>query len=410
MSHTLYDAMRHSRNPRAVGVLKQIATSDDSFAVVPFVPKGSEGFEYEREVSTGNFNFVTPGGAVANSTGTTELVTIGKREATEDFWVDNFAQDNQAAEVSPMDRQEMMKLKAAGRAIAGKMATGASISLTTFTIQAFQSGPYVDAIVAASPFINERKGPGDIKYTHTGTFAQFRAPGDREFGTAVACASDGSYTLASEDPSKWVTLTLDVSDATADAIRSISFTATKEFDGLVQLCAPAQVRAAAGAAGDALSFAIMEELSDLVKVRSGQLAYVMHSKLRRKYNALCRALTGTTPEFVLSTGARVPSFDGIPILTNDFMSVAESKGGTDTLSSVFLVNYEPEAGVYMGCLGGTAMNVDADPRMTSVMGFRLRDLAQHQSNSQVGRRLSWYGAQACGSDLSLARAKNIITV
>lgn len=410
MSSTIYDAMRHSQNPYAVMLLKQIATSDMSFGVVPFVMKGSEGFSYEREVSTGSFNFIAPGGSVANSTGTTERVTISKREATEDFWVDNFAADNQTNPVSPVERQTQMKLKAAGRAIAGKMITGVSIS-STFTIEAFQSGDYVDAITAASPFINERYGPGEIKYTHSSTTIQFRAPGDREFGTAVTAATDGDYTIASEDPSKWITVTLDVSDATADAIRRITFTASNEFDGLQQLVSTGQTRDAVGTDGDALSFTILEELYDSVKVRTGQLAYVMNSAARRKYNQLVRTTNAAGPDFVMqASGIRVPTFDGIPILTNDFIPSTESKGSSGaTLTSVYLVNYEPEAGVYMGCLGGESMDVMADPRNVSVMGFRLRELGQHQSNSQVGRRLSWYGAQACGSDLSLARARQLST-
>lgn len=408
-THTLYDAMRHTRNPWATLLLKQIATSDQSFSVLPFVPKDGESFSYEREVSLGSFSFIAPGGSVANTVGTTERVDITKREATEDFWIDSFAADNQSSMVNPRDRQLLMKLKAAGRALALKHITGGSIS--GFAVEAFQSGAYVDALVSASPYIRDRQEAGELKYTHSGTLLQFRAPGDRGFGTAVACASDGSYTLTSESPSKWIRVTLDVSDATADATRRISFTASNEFDGLTKHVSSGQTRSSSGTDGDALSFAIMEELLDAVKNRGGQLAFVGHSKLRRKYNALLRAAGGTQPMFMMGDGAMVPTFDGVPFLTNDFVPTNEAKGSASTLSSLYLVNYEPEIGVYMGALGGgSTMNVMADPRDANVLGFRIKDLGTNQTTSTEGTRVSWYGGLACGSDYSLAVAREIITL
>lgn len=407
MSMTLFDAQKISRNAYATMLFKQIATSDDLFSMLPFVPKAGEGFSYPREKTIGSFNFITPGGSVANSTGTVERVTIEKAEATEDFWVDNFAQENMSDQLSPLELQEMMKLKAAGRAIAGKVVTGARVD--GFSIQAFQSGAYVDALVAASPYIRTRESVGEIKYTHSGTLVQFRAPGDTEFGTAVAAASDANYTLYSGDPSKWITVTLDVSDATADAIRSITFTSTsKEFEGLSRLVAPSQIRLATATDGDALSFEIMDQLYDAVKQRDN-LAWVMHSALRRKLATLLRAAGGVEPGYLLQSGASVPTYNGIPVLVNDFVPTNETKGSGTTLSSVYLVNLNPENGLYMGALGGSTMQVNTDPRDATVLGFRMFDLGQHQTESKVGRRLMWSGGLACGSDLSLACARQIIT-
>lgn len=408
MSMTLFEAQKVSRNAYATMLLKQIATSDDLFSLLPFVPKPGEGFSYPRERTIGSFNFITPGGAVANSTGSVERVTIEKAEATEDFWVDNFVQENMADQLSPLELQEMMKLKAAGRAIAGKVITGSRVD--GFTIQAFQSGPYVDTLVSASPFIRTRESVGEIKYTHTGTFAQFRAPGDTEFGAQVACASDATYTLYSGDPSKWIKVTLDVSDATADAVRSITFTSsTKEFEGLSRLVAPSQIRLATANSGDNLSFEILDQLNDAVKQRDN-LAWVMHSSLRRKLATLLRAAGGIEPGYMLANGSNVPTYNGIPVLVNDFVPTNEtgSSSGT-TLSSVYLVNLAPESGVYMGALGGASMQVNTDPRAATVLGFRMFDLGQHQTESKVGRRLMWTGGLACGSDLSLAVARQIVT-
>lgn len=411
MALTIAEAMQASQNPFQTAFFKQIATTDHSFVMMPFVPKAGEAFSFGREVSNGSFASITPGGSVVESTGREEKVTVSVREFAADFYVPNFSEDLMSDGVSQLEQQTIHKLKAAALSLAGKMVAGNSIS-TTFTSEAFQSGPYVDALVQASPFIREREGAGELKYTHSGTLLQFRAPGDPDFGTAVACATDGTYTLASYDPSKWIKVTLDVSDATADAIRRIAFQATNDFDGLQYQVTSGQTRASEATDGDAMAFGILEELVDAVKVRSGQLAFVMNAALKRKYSALVRSAGGVDPGFIMDSpiGRIVtPSFNGIPILVNDNIPSTESKGSASNLSSIYLANLGPNDGVYMAAFGGGSQQVDADPRERTVLGFRLHDLGQKQGESKVGRRLVWYGAMAVGSDLSLARAKEIVT-
>ena len=419
MSLTIYDAMRGSQNAYQTMLLRQIATSDMMFAVMPFKPVEGEGFSYEREKSLGNFSFIAPGGSVSESNATTERVTASNREATEDFYVPNFAQSLMSGQADQLEKQTRLKLKTAGRAIAGKMITGASIS--SATCQNFQgsSTPLVDTLVSCSPFIRDREGPGNIKYVHSGTLVSFRAPGDQEFGDGVDISGgDGNYTLVSSDPSKWIRVTLDTSDATGgavDAIRNITFTASNEFPGLAQQCPSGQTRVATSTtAGDALSFAILEELIDAVKNRTN-LAFVMNAKLRRKYNTLVRALGAAGPEYVERNGVMMPSFAGIPILTNDNIPSNEDSGNASvhTLSSVYLANFTVDEGVYMAAYGGASQQVEADPRDVAVLGFRIFELGQKQGSaakSEVGRRLCWFGTEACGSDLSIARASQIITV
>lgn len=409
MTTTLYDALKSSRNPYMVGLLKQVATSDEMFSTIPFIPKGGESFSYEREVSLGNFSFIAPGGSVSQSTGTTERIAISNVEATEDLYVDNFVNDNQNGDINPLERQTMMKMKAAGRAIANKIINGGRI--TTIAMENFQGGAYVTALVAASAYIRDREGPGEIKYTNAGTLVQFRAPGDLAFGPAVTAAANGTYTLYSDSPSKWIKVTLTVAHATGDAIRRIVFSSTSnEFDGLAKIVSPSQTIASTGANGDTISFPILDQLLDQVKVRTGNLAYVMNLALRRNYNTLVRSLGGNQPEFVLGNGMRVPTFNGIPILANDWIPSTESKGTKSNLTSCYLVNFGADDGVYMGALGGQSFDVNADPRNATVLGFRVRDLGQLQSGgSKVGRRVTWYGALACGSDYSVARASELVT-
>ncbi len=411
MAQTIFDAMKLSQAPYSVAVLKAIATSDEVFSLIPMVAKGGESFVYTREKSLGSFDFVADNHTVVpESTGADENVTVPKREAVQDFYVRNMAQENMSGLVNQMDMQTLKKFKVAGRKIAQKLITGNHT--TGFSMNAFQSGAYIDAITGYSAHLDtDRYGPGSIRYTHSGTLVQFRAPGDKGFGTAVAAASDGDYTLYSDNPSKWITVTLDVSDATADAERSLYFTSsTNEFDGLLKLMSPGQIRSASGTDGDQPTIGILDELLDAVKVKEN-LAFFMNASIRRKYESLFRAAGWGVPTVGLpNSNVQVPNYKGVPILTNDWIPSTETKGSASNLSSILLASLSAEEGFFLGALGGERFEVQADPRNASVLGFRIYELGQIQGGpSARGRRLAWFGAAALGSDLAAARAKQIIT-
>lgn len=412
---TLVDAAKLSQNPFMVANFKAIATSDDVFSLLEFVPKGGESFSYTREKSIGSFGFIPDNynSDIPESTGTDEKVTVPKREATEDFYVPHFDIANQSGLINPLDRQATKKFKAAGRLLANKLINGRNT--TGFAIESFQAGPYVDAVTAGPWLDSNRHGPGEIKYTHTGTLVQFRAPGDVQFGPAVTANADGTYLLLGDNPSKWVVVTLDVSDANADAIRRLTFTSSSnEFDGLKVLISSGQTRASLGAAGDPPSFSILDELIHAVKEKTvGKMAFMMHSTLVQRYESLMRAAGWGIPTVQLpGTASQAPAYKRYPLLTNDWITKDESKGGTTTLSSIYLANMAPESGLYMGALGGERFNVEADPRNASVLGFQVLNLGpiQKGAGNKIGGRLVWYGGLALGSDLAAARAKEIQTV
>lgn len=408
MPLTIFEAMKQSVNPFAVFLFKSIATSDMMFSMLPFVQKGGESFEYDREATLPSFEFVAPGHtSLVESTGTFDHVVVPKREGAAEFHIRNFASENLDDLVSPEQVQTRMKFKAAGRQIAQDVITGANIDGFVMADN-FQSGAYVDAVIAGPWLDSDRHGPGSIRYTHTGTLVAFRAPGDRTYGADVAAVADGTFTLFSENLSKNIQVTLDVSDATADAVREITFTSTSDtFDGLNKIMHPSQVLSSSGTDGDAMTLGLLETLLDQVKVREN-LAYVMPAALRRKVNALLRA-GGGTDSIQLQNGTSVPTFNGIPILTNDFIPSTEAKGAATTLSSAYLLSLTPDEGVYMGALGGPRFVVDADPRDVPVLGFRLYDLGQISGTNKFGKRLAFYGGLAMGSYLSAARASEIIT-
>jgi hypothetical protein len=421
MAMTIIDRGKQLRNPFAVGLIKQISTADEMFSVLPVELKRGMSFSYEREVSTGTHGFIAPGGSVTESSATSERVDVSIREATSDVDVANYAEDVQQGEgPSAISRQIMAKGKAAGRLVAQTCITGNCVDGVTMESD-FPNGPLVDALVAASPFIlatTHGGAGGSLKYTHSGTTLAFRAPGDSSYGAGVDISGgDGNFTLASGDPSKWITVTLDISDATtaaANNTRGILFTtSTNAFDGLPRFVkeGSSQLLDSAPTVGNPLTFSLMDQLRDGVRNRSGLVAYVMNQAALRYYKTLVRALGGVT---MAEVGGRMfPTHDGTPILVNDWIASTESASdGTPSsgLTSVYCANFASEdaGGVFLAVGGGDTLTVDGDPRDRTMLGFRVRDVGQVEGSSKHRTRLSFYGALGVGSDLSLTRARRVL--
>ncbi len=83
-------------------------------------------------------------------------------------------------------------------------------------------------------------------------------------------------------------------------------------------------------AGQALSFALLDELLDKVTAKDGQVDWLMMpARTLRSYKVLLRALGGASVNEViqLGDGRTVVSYNNIPVLRNDFLSVAETANG-----------------------------------------------------------------------------------
>lgn len=414
MGLTLFEAAKSFQNPLAAGLFKAIVTEDELFSLLPFVPKEGSAFSYTREKALPTAEWVSPTHtSLTESTATEDEVSVPIREIASNFKLKNFVTAQQGG-TRQIAVQMMAKGKAVGREISDKLISGGYI--TSHTLGS-SSAPFsaIDSIVYGPWLDSQRFGPGEIKYTHDGTEWQFRAPGDRAFGPAVAAAADGDYVLKSDNPSKYITVTLDVSDATADGRTSIEFSSTtNEPDGLEKMVS--LVRAPSGANGDEFSFDILDALIDQVKVREN-LVFAMPSSLRRKYKAKLRALGGAAPEHVVMsfdpssgrpTERRLMAYDGIPILKNDNIATDETVGDTTSCSSIYLASLS-EQGLYAGAFGGASTAADVDPVSRSVLGFQFIDVGNmEQENARLWRAV-WYGGFALNSGLAAARARGIKT-
>lgn len=88
----------------------------------------------------------------------------------------------------------------------------------------------------------------------------------------------------------------------------------------------------AASAGQAISFALLDELLDLVKAKDGMVDFIMMpGRTLRSYKALVRALGGVNEvmAFTMPNGTtrNVSVYEGVPIFQNDYLSVAETANG-----------------------------------------------------------------------------------
>jgi hypothetical protein len=421
MAFSLYEGAKISRNPLTRGILLGLATTNELFAKLQFMPKVGDSWSYDREKALPTVEFVDPTSFTSTeSSATFDKVTVPMRLIDSVVDVMNTTRNQTDPNGDPKALQISLKLKALGQSLQTKVVTGSFVTSFTVSNATVTPGLAVDAAVPGAHADSTRYGDGALKYTHTGTFWQYRAPGDRTYGPQVACAADGSYTLVSDNPNKKVLVTLDVSDATADGECLIRFASTtNEFDGLPKMIPTSQTVASTGASGDALSLDVLDQLLyEKIKVRS-DLVYLMNGKLKRKFMALARtAAGGMTPEQISlpilgmngqPAEMRVPQYNGIPILQVDDIPSTETKT-VSTLSSVYLVSLTPEIGFYAGVQQqGMQALADLDPYQARIGGVKMYDIGQRETTGADRTRIEWFGAFALGSELAAARASELVT-
>lgn len=121
------------------------------------------------------------------------------------------------------------------------------------------------------------------------------------------------------------------------------------MNSLHTLCDATQYTTAS--AGQALSFALLDELCDLVKAKDGQVDWIMMpSRTMRSYKALLRALGGTPADWVvtLADGRTTIGYEGVPIFKNEWLPVVETANGAaltgGALTSVYAGTWDDGSG------------------------------------------------------------------
>lgn len=215
-------------------------------------------------------------------------------------------------------------LQAISQSLGAKLITGASAATATISNAALAASGYL-SITDVGPMLLDR-GNGSLKYTHSGTTVQFRAPGDTEYGAAVTCGTNTVVKAYSYNEENWVEVTHGASALSANDTGDVVFTAgANEFDGMIELLAGRTGQIIYGGTnGGNLSPALLDQLLDKVKAPRSQKVLIFGERTLRAYNALMRAQGGVT--MMEYAGMPAASFGGVPILVTQNMPENRTRG------------------------------------------------------------------------------------
>lgn len=168
---------------------------------------------------------------------------------------------------------------------------------------------------------------------------------------------------------------------------------------------PAQFTTAS--AGQALSFALIDELLDLVKAKDGEVDFLlMPSRTLRSYRALVRALGGVNEVIAFDMGngrtRNVDVYNGIPMFQNDYLSVAETANGAALTGGAL-------TSVYAGCFDDGSQKIGASmiyPAGTPV-GIAIENIGAAETKDEMIMRVKSYSNFAVFNRKGLARLTSI---
>lgn len=166
-------------------------------------------------------------------------------------------------------------------------------------------------------------------------------------------------------------------------------TSPKEFDGLNKLITGGQLLSM-GTNGAALTLDKLDELIDTVKPGKPELL-LMSKRTRRQLKALRRA-GGNVLEVNLSDfGLQVETYDGIPLVVDDFISTAETLGSGTALSSIYALKFGQSSGL-MGLEHG---------------GIQVERVGELETKDATRTRVKWYCGLALFNTNGAARLQGI---
>lgn len=158
-------------------------------------------------------------------------------------------------------------------------------------------------------------------------------------------------------------------------------------------------------AGQAISFALLDELLDLVKSKDGSVDWLMMpARTMRSFKVLLRALGGTTSDWVvtLPDGRTSIGYESVPIFRNEFLSVAETANGAalvgGALTSVWSGNFDD---------GSQKIGISAIHPIAVPAGIQVEMIGKQEAKDTEIVRVKQYANLANFSRKGLARLTSI---
>ena len=177
------------------------------------------------------------------------------------------------------------------------------------------------------------------------------------------------------------------------------------YNSFDSLCDAGQYTTAS--AGQTLSFALLDELLDLVISKDGEVDFIMMpARTIRSYKALVRGLGGVdeTMTFTMPNGTTrtVSTYEGIPIFKNEYLSVEETANGAALTGGAL-------TSVWAGCWDDGTQRVGSSliyPNGTP-MGIAVEDVGVAETKDERIMRVKSYSNLALFNRKGLARLPSI---
>lgn len=412
---SLIELLKAERNPVISGVVENVIAYDQLSAALPFSPVPQGFLSYKREKALPTTSTPTSGATITEDNALEyDEVTSYLRRFIVDQAMDNL--DARAAGGMPLAKGKAVA--AASKSLARKFGTDVinGNANWTVTVNSFGGTGYTAATIVAGPGHDSRNPVGVLRYTHSGTTIKYKAPGDSEFGASVSVAS--GVKVYSDNTNKWVTVNFTAGSASAngDVVFTISPTSSSTpIDGMLRLLPASQLISSSGTNGDAIALASLDQLIDAVKVM-GRKVIVAHPRTRRAIIALLRASGGVTMAELgalfggdLRYPVSVPMYNGIPILSSDWMMTDRAKGSLSTGTMVFCAALDETNGLSgLFCpndpegdnAGGAVVAQGAN-------GLTVLDLGHERDRDAQKVRVRAYWGVRLGSELGLAALDEI---
>jgi HK97 family phage major capsid protein len=161
------------------------------------------------------------------------------------------------------------------------------------------------------------------------------------------------------------------------------------FDGIRKLIPVGQTKNVA-TNGGALTLPLLDELVDMVKPGKPEML-LMSRRTRRGLKQLRRTAGPVIETSVSQFGEQVETYEGIPIVIDDFVPDNETLGSGSALSSIYALKFGLSTGV-MGLEHG---------------GITVENVGELETKDATRTRLKWYCGMALMSELGVARLQGI---
>jgi HK97 family phage major capsid protein len=167
-------------------------------------------------------------------------------------------------------------------------------------------------------------------------------------------------------------------------------TDTKSFDGIHRLI-PAGQTLSMGTNGGQLTLAKLDELIDTVKPGRPELL-LMSKRTRRKLKDLRRTAGYMLETSINQFGQQVETYDGIPLIVDDFVSDALTVGSGTNTSTIYALKFGQSMGL-MGLEHG---------------GLTIERVGELETKDATRTRIKWYTGLALFSELGAAKLEGIL--